>query len=360
MKYSNLLKMKNIIVTLFFLTITSTIFAQVPTKGLVAEYLFTDGSYKDTNPNKQGPNDATATSTVSSTEDRFGNPNSAKDLSGIHGQSEDASYINLGASTTLKPISGSISIWVKIDKISENGWGYTYNPIVLATNSNSPEKDAEAYALYLHTETQKPSAITVNPPNKKTEAIGEKVSFNKWYHYVVTYDDDRLKLYVDGILVREESKGYKSTFSSDNIYIGGSKLEADSRALDGQVDDIRIYDRVLEESEVKGLHREGEPEVVPVYVELGENLSDAFAKQIDNLLRFKLNQDYAVKSGGEVIEYTIYKWDRTSHSGKFNLSYGTNWKTIDLSTHNLERDTHYTLEFKANKGQEYILKFKTK
>jgi hypothetical protein len=352
--------MKSIIITCIILIVTLPSFAQVPTSGLVAEYLFTNGSYEDTNPNEKGPNNATGTKTVSSTEDRFGNPNNAKNLPGIHGHSKDASYIDLGSAIALKPTKGSVSIWVKINKISESGWGYAYNPIVLATNSNSPGKNAEAYALYLDTEKQSPSAITVNSPSTKIEAIGDKVSFNEWHHYVITYDDDRLKLYVDGVLVSDESKRYKSTFSDDKIYIGGSKLETDSRALDGQVDDIRIYDRTLEEYEIKKLHREEEPEVVSVYVELGESLSDGFAKQIDNFLRFKLNQDYAVTSGGEVINYTIYKWDRTSHSGKFNLNYGTNWKVIDLSSYNLDTNTHYTLEFKANKKQEYILKFKTK
>lgn len=356
--------MKQLFLTSIFVAMTMLSFAQIPTNGLVAEYLFTNGSYEDTNPNGEEPNDATGTETVSSIEDRFGNANSAKDLTGIHGHSSAASYINLGASNALKPTKGTISIWARIDKISTSGWGYLYNPIIVATNSNNPESNAEAYALYLHMEEKYPSAISINPPETRVEAKGEAISFKEWHHYAITYDDSRLKLYVDGVLVSDRNKEHTTTFSEGNIYVGGSRLEVDSRALDGQVDDIRIYNRVLSAIEIGQLKNEANPAASPVYTKL-KDLLDAGYYPItgnDNAVHFYYKENY--KSGN--LNFKVYKEDRTILSGtsleNIDLSnqptkrYGTN--RYKLALPNLVYNQFYLLEVTNEKGEKQFLRFK--
>ncbi|WMX17576.1 hypothetical protein [Aureispira sp. CCB-E] len=96
------------------------------------------------------------------------------------------------------------------------------------------------------------------------------------------------------------------------------------------------------------------------YAELKSQLDGGYIQLKDDFLRIKFNQEYGVDGSGETINYKIYKWDRTSHSGTFNATYGINWKDLDLSGLNLNSDEHYTIEFEANKGEKYILRFKTK
>ncbi len=81
---------------------------------------------------------------------------------------------------------------------------------------------------------------------------GSKIRFNaeaeKWYHIIYTTNppDNELKLYVDGELVAEGAAGAQPE-NMDERRIGS---EHDGRYLNGMIDNVRIYDRVLDEDEV--------------------------------------------------------------------------------------------------------------
>ncbi|BDS15665.1 LamG domain-containing protein [Aureispira anguillae] len=355
--------MKKLIISSFLVFMSLTPFAQVPTNGLVAEYLFSNGSYDDTNPNGYGPNNATAPSTVVNTLDRFGNPNSAKDLAGIHAYTTGATHISLGSAAVLKPRAATISIWVNVDQLSTSGWGYAFNPIILATNTLSPGSYMEAYSLYVVMSNRKLLTLTTRPnPRKQTLFYAGSVPDDSWHHYVMAYNDDTLKSYIDGVLIGSQYKGYNSagTFSNETVRVGSSLNWSNNRALDGAVDDIRIYNRVLSFSEIQSLYTEANPNQPVIYAEPQQELDGGYVQLEDDKLRIKFNQDYAVSGGGETINYKIYKWDRTIYSGSFTASYGINWKELDLSSFNLSNNEHYTIKFEANKGEQYILRFKTK
>jgi len=82
---------------------------------------------------------------------------------------------------------------------------------------------------------------------------GVKIRFNceekKWYHIVYTCDTkaNELKLYVNGELVDQGVAG--STPQNFNERRIGS--EHDGRYLNGMVDEVRLYNRILSEDEVK-------------------------------------------------------------------------------------------------------------
>jgi hypothetical protein len=71
---------------------------------------------------------------------------------------------------------------------------------------------------------------------------------NKWYHIIYTSDTKKseLKLYVDGELVDEGNAG-ATPENMDERRIGS---EHDGRFLIGMIDEVRIYDRILDEKEV--------------------------------------------------------------------------------------------------------------
>ncbi len=81
---------------------------------------------------------------------------------------------------------------------------------------------------------------------------GQKIVFaaetEKWYHIIYTTnpEDNELKLYVDGELVVEGVAGAQPE-NMDERRIGS---EHDGRFLNGMIDNVRIYDRVLTEDEV--------------------------------------------------------------------------------------------------------------
>ena len=81
---------------------------------------------------------------------------------------------------------------------------------------------------------------------------GVKITFNAvtdtWYHIIYTTDvnANQLKLYVNGELVAEGITG-GTLENMDERRIGS---EHDGRFLDGMIDEVRIYNRVLNEDEV--------------------------------------------------------------------------------------------------------------
>jgi len=82
---------------------------------------------------------------------------------------------------------------------------------------------------------------------------GVKIRLNAetdtWYHIVYTSNtkDNELKLYVDGELVDEGDAG-TTPENMDERRIGS---EHDGRFLIGMIDNVRIYDRILDEDEVQ-------------------------------------------------------------------------------------------------------------
>ena len=335
--------------------------AQVPTSGLVAEYLFSNGSYDDTNPNGYGPNNAFGTIGVQNVVDRFGNPSCAKDLAGIHAFLSNKSFISLGTSSVLKPQVGSISIWVNLDQISTSGWGYAYNPIILATNPNAPGAYMEGYAMYVRMSDRKLLTITTEPPTNEQYFFTNQVPLDSWHHYVMTYDNNTLQLYVDGVLVATKAKNFASVFSSESVRIGSSLNWSNNRALDGIVDDLRIYNRVLSASEVLNLYQEVDPFPSYPYAELKSKLDAGATLLQDNTLRFKFNQEYQTTSSNTNISYTIHDWTRGTpiSTGSFSTQHGLNWVEVNLPS-GLNALEYYTLELEANKGQKYYLRFKPK
>ena len=81
---------------------------------------------------------------------------------------------------------------------------------------------------------------------------GVKITFNAvaetWYHIIYTTDNPagELKLYVDGELVAEGNSGAEP----ENMNERRVGSEHDGRFLEGMMDEVRIYDRVLDEDEV--------------------------------------------------------------------------------------------------------------
>jgi len=72
-------------------------------------------------------------------------------------------------------------------------------------------------------------------------------------HFVGTYDGSTLKLYVNGSLVLSESSSPNS--SSEGSRIGQN--DGGGGGWDGNIDDVRIYDRALSPSEIHELYRYG-------------------------------------------------------------------------------------------------------
>jgi hypothetical protein len=195
-------------------------------------------------------------------EDRFGNNNNAIYL---HGNS--SSYINLGTDNSLKPKSGSISMWINIELIMQKGKGWDYNPILL-TKSHSGDDFYEGYFIGLNFHTNKLNVTTSrDSANQLTLNSHKSLSLRQWHHIVMTYDDHHLALYLDNNLEAKLPKKFSNVFlAGDSIMIGNSANVKNERYLCGSLDDIEIYDKVLSPEDVSDLYNATNPNRFKVYL----------------------------------------------------------------------------------------------
>lgn len=192
---------------------------------------------------------------VNYVEDRFGNANHAVF---IYGNAD--SYINLGNYPALKPVEGSISLWVRIEKETWAGNGYKANPILL-TKGRKGDDFYEAYGIYYDLEGRRLDASCARDSLRQIAVRGsQKVTRFKWHHLVLTYDFQYFTFYIDGVLQRKAIKNFETEFlQSDSVLLGISANKKNNRYMEGAVDDIEFYDRVLTDQEIQALYQSPNP-----------------------------------------------------------------------------------------------------
>jgi len=77
----------------------------------------------------------------------------------------------------------------------------------------------------------------------------------QWHHVVFVYDMDSLhrRLYVDGVLVAEDTTFVAGMPSDGGLYIGASKDLDAGTLFSGFIDDVRIYNQALTTEEIAAL-----------------------------------------------------------------------------------------------------------
>ncbi len=237
-----------------FLLFTQNGFSQIDlNRGLQAYYPF-NGNANDESGNKNHP----VKNNASITSDRFGNPNSAYHFNGVYQfiQIPNKPSLNFGAEITL-------SVWVRptgfyydichASQIISKGGG-NYNPGNYALRFDD--------ALYTNGMGCSGSLCdTLHQNFRGTGTVlepypGEFISKNKWYNVLYTNDGKNAKLYVDCEL--KYSVIFPETFTNDeDLFFGKSDDQFFPFWMNGDLDDVRIYNRALTDDEIFLLCKEG-------------------------------------------------------------------------------------------------------
>jgi hypothetical protein len=109
-----------------------------------------------------------------------------------------------------------------------------------------------SYGMYARESTNRPSGwIRVNPTSGSSQSIGATPALvtNTWTHLATTYDGTSLKLYVNGTLRATKAQTGSMYVSSSPLKFGGNAAWGEFFA--GQLDEIRIYNRSLTQSEIQ-------------------------------------------------------------------------------------------------------------
>ena len=229
--------MKIMITFLQFILIVSTNIAQ-PTNGIVAHYPF-NGDYQDYS--GQG-NDGSGINTTFMN-DRFGETDKAVYFNG------DDAYVTIPNSTSLSSPTEqlAISIWFYLEQANT-----IHNPFL--TKSDDPNQSGQ-YMLNYQKYTGD-SHIDLNF-NHSAHNYAYTFSLQEWYHLVVSYDGSSIKYYVNSTYIGE--LGTTGNIEQSSLPLEfGRNVPGATEYYKGGLDDIRIYNRALTETEILELYHESD------------------------------------------------------------------------------------------------------
>jgi hypothetical protein len=181
-------------------------------------------------------------------------PNGGSFVTGLNGNALDldgADDIAISASGAITDFGTAgaytMAIWVNFDVIGAGSW-YTLWHL---------DQEVAAYTLftavrsngYLNYHLKTSGAVNI-----WNYSYSPGFTTGQWYHYVQTWDGSDLTLYVDGD--EKGSLSAPSVQSGDMVFSTG-KYTSPAYALNGKVDDIRIYKVALTDIEVAAAYGSG-------------------------------------------------------------------------------------------------------
>ncbi|MFN3343116.1 MAG: LamG-like jellyroll fold domain-containing protein [Flavobacteriales bacterium] len=272
--------MKNFFLHLLFVTVFSSTLSAQTTTGLVAKYSFSGNANDEVGTLNGQVVGATLTT------DRFGNANSAYNFVNNH-------YITLPDAPVLKSNVMTISMWVKVN--GYNSGSFSINGIYSLINKSA---SAYIYNFIVGVNSSTDKYFSTSEMSFTQQVINSTSTSNNgnWEHLVVMMDDDSLKMYVNNTLEFSMFKGFTSTFTSDSIFIGGTGHDTYTGYFNGNIDDIRIYNRILNAQEVDGLYNEPNPATVGVGSIFALSASlNVFPNPASDLLKINLSDTGSVE-----------------------------------------------------------------
>ena len=213
-------------------SITKTIIS-TPSIGLVAYYPF-NGNANDSTGNG---NDGALSGGINLTTDRFGNVNSAYEFDGID------DFIN--TSSTFDYANRTLSLWINPYDISGSG----------KTTKVAITQDDDALNNGILRVDFQDNQMKLWAGGISGTYTTQSVSPNSWIHLVLIRDADMTYYYVDNVLVlTATADGAGSTINPVPDFIIGAGRTTIDQFFKGKIDDIKVYNRVLNESEVNALY----------------------------------------------------------------------------------------------------------
>jgi chitodextrinase len=210
------------------LTLTDTPRAAAATDGLVAAYAFDEGSGSTVADVSGNGNDGTTRNTAWTT----GKYGSALSFNGRD------SWVTVPSSASLA-LSGKMTLEAWVRPASADEW----RDVIVKETS-----DDISYGLFANSKSSTPAGIV----NNGTERIAygtSKLPLAAWTFLAATYDGGAVRLYVNGTLASTFAATGSMLQSGQPLRIGGDAIWGEW--FDGTIDQIRVYDRSLSQSELQ-------------------------------------------------------------------------------------------------------------
>jgi len=220
---------------------TGTAFADL-SQGLIAYYPFS-GNANDAS--GQGHDGTVYGATL--TMDRFGNTDSAYRFDGINDYIE---VLNTSGAFNLTS-EWTIAAWCQ--PLNSLSFG-TSGPVIWKTSING--RNYDTFGLAWQPGDDWILKLERASDDEDIAVISSQYTIGNWYHLAGTYDGQNLSFYVDGVLDSTLNAGSVVTYTGSAPLMIGSTLNTDHHdkgVFNGPIDEVRIYNRALSESEIYDL-----------------------------------------------------------------------------------------------------------
>ncbi len=214
-------------------------------QGLMAWYPF-NGNANDSSGNGNNPSFNNAKLTT----DRFGRPNGAYEFDGT------TSYMQIPNSASLNTTNKlSYSVWVKVNvyyKGACHGNVILSKGIATATGIYDLFLDDGPFSNFQNCNVSQVDTVHESFYSAGVITKSPFIEKNIWYHVVYTNDGDSARMYIGGKLIGTAYSPQTFTNTSDLVF--GKNYQPNIYWLNGALDDIRIYNKVLSAAEVDSLY----------------------------------------------------------------------------------------------------------
>lgn len=191
-------------------------------------------------------NNGTPLSIATTTFYTFGKIGQAVNFDGV----DDTISVPHSTTLTTSLHSGfTISAWVKPDSYGDTSLGRIIDKSESTVALNG-------FAMYLRNNVAPFGSFVMNiNDSTPLDSPANTVPLGQWTHLVTTIASDGSALmYANGILVKTGALNSPSAITTTQPLYIGSYSNASSREFDGLIDDIRVYSRPLQASEVRQLY----------------------------------------------------------------------------------------------------------
>jgi hypothetical protein len=243
------MKTKNLFLGLIAsICFATSIIAQVPTAGLVGYYPF-NGNANDLS---GGNNNGVVFGGVAITTDRFGNTNSAYSFDGING------YIKISNASNINNNNFTYNWWV-----TGISFPATEGSNMLEFGSQNFAGGHTGQAFSINNNYVSTTGWRVSSGNADFSVVGFQngtlPNTNTWYNVTVTRNDSIVRLYVNCQLIASGlTNGLLPYYNSPlDMFIGSRAQLSLTQYFNGKIDDIRIYNRALNQTEINTFCNEG-------------------------------------------------------------------------------------------------------
>jgi hypothetical protein len=104
----------------------------------------------------------------------------------------------------------------------------------------------------------------------------DEPTFDEWHHFIMMWDGNTLSLFIDGVLKASGQKTLSIAYDNNPVIIGADDNDGDNipdEGWYGNIDEVRIYNRVLSTDEIGMLYSEYFRTTVQIDIKPGSDIN---------------------------------------------------------------------------------------